>query len=269
MKNQTILITGASSGIGLEIAEYLSKKNYTVIGTSRKKIKPKTFPIYKLDICDDISVQNCISEVISEYGRIDVLINNAGIGLAGAIEDTTVEEAKMQFETNFFGTFRLIKEVLPIMRSQNKGLIINMSSIAGLIGIPYQGFYSASKFALEGLTESLRLEVLNYDISITNINPGDYNTSFTNNKKEISNISSTVHKTQYQKTKEKITNDELNGGNPIEIAYLVEKIIQIKGKPEVRYLSCDASVKFGVRLKYIIKSKSFEKQLLKEYLIKT
>ncbi|MGC8873617.1 MAG: SDR family NAD(P)-dependent oxidoreductase, partial [Chloroflexia bacterium] len=154
-----VLITGASSGIGLACARYLADRGYRVFGTSRhpEACPPEPFPMIQMDVCDDASVLRGVEAVRERAGRIDVLVNNAGIGYGGAIEDTSLEEAHRQFETNFFGALRLCRAVLPIMRAQGSGLIVNMSSIGGLIGLPFQGLYSATKFALEGMSEALRL----------------------------------------------------------------------------------------------------------------
>ena len=183
--DRIILITGASSGIGKSCAEYLSKKGFIVFGTSRNaSFPPKDiggkYPIMiKMDINDDDSIKNAIEYIIKEFGRIDVLINNAGYGIGGAIEDYTIEKVKEQFETNFFGQLRVCNSILPIMRNQQSGLIINISSIGGLLGLPFQGLYSATKFAIEGMTEALRMEVKEFGIKVVLVEPGDFKTSFT------------------------------------------------------------------------------------------
>lgn len=180
MKN--VLITGTSSGFGKATANHLSNIGYNVVGTSRNPLKTENnYKIVMLDLRDDESVQTAISEATQIMGSIDILINNAGYGLSGPIEETSIDEAKEQLEVNFWGMFRMTKAVLPDMRKQQKGLIINISSLAGLIGLPFQGFYSASKFAMEGFTEALRVEVKQFGIHVVNINPGDYHTSASQN----------------------------------------------------------------------------------------
>jgi NAD(P)-dependent dehydrogenase (short-subunit alcohol dehydrogenase family) len=183
--NRVILITGASSGFGSAIAKTLAARGYRVFGTLRA---PRTAPSdgytsLTLDVTQDESVRAAIAAVIRAVGRIDAVINNAGIGIAGAIEDTSPQEAQSQFDTNFFGLHRVCRAVLPHMRGQRAGTIINMSSLAGRIPLPFQGFYSATKFAIEAYTEALRMEVRPFGIRVSMIEPGDFATSFTANRR--------------------------------------------------------------------------------------
>ena len=182
--SRVILVTGASSGFGRAIALSLASKGHKVFATTRGAggALPGTTHVM-LDVTDDASVAGCVDAVISTAGRIDVLINNAGSGFAGAIEDTAIDEAEAQFDTNFFGLHRMCRAVLPRMREQRGGLIINMSSLAGQIAIPFQGFYSASKFAIEGYTEALRMEVRSFGVRVSMIEPGDFATAFTANRR--------------------------------------------------------------------------------------
>jgi len=155
------LVTGASSGIGRAIAHRLAADGLRVFGTSRKGSAADMgdAEMIPLDVCSDESVRACIDTVLQRAGRIDVLVSNAGYLLSGAVEEATIDEAKAQFETNFFGAFRVIKAVLPTMRAQGAGRVINVTSLAGVVPLPFWGFYNASKFALEGLTETLRYEL--------------------------------------------------------------------------------------------------------------
>jgi NAD(P)-dependent dehydrogenase (short-subunit alcohol dehydrogenase family) len=181
---KVVLVTGASSGLGFAIAKALAAKNYRVFGTTRTpRADSSGFATLTLDVTNDQSVTACVAEVVGIAGRIDALINNAGFGIAGAIEDTTPAEAQAQFETNFFGTHRLCRAVLPHLRTQRSGLIINMSSLAGRIPLPFQGFYSATKFAIEAYTEALRMEVRPFGIAVSMIEPGDFATAFTANRR--------------------------------------------------------------------------------------
>jgi NAD(P)-dependent dehydrogenase (short-subunit alcohol dehydrogenase family) len=182
---KVILVTGASSGFGYAIAKALAAKGYRVFGTARTPRAGASdgFTTLTLDVTQDESVAACIAEVIRVAGRIDAVINNAGVGIAGAIEDTTATEAQAQFQTNFFGTHRVCRAVLPHLREQRAGVIINMSSLAGRISVPFQGFYSATKFAIEAYTEALRMEVRPFGISVSMIEPGDFATSFTANRR--------------------------------------------------------------------------------------
>jgi NAD(P)-dependent dehydrogenase (short-subunit alcohol dehydrogenase family) len=185
---KVILVTGVSSGFGHAMATALVARSYRVFGTMRapRAGASEGFTTLTLDVTQDESVAACIAEVIRAAGRIDAVINNAGIGIAGAIEDTTAAEAQSQFETNFFGTHRVCRAVLPHLREQHAGVIINMSSLAGRIPLPFQAFYSATKFAIEAYTEALRMEVRPFGISVSMIEPGDFATSFTANRRMTS-----------------------------------------------------------------------------------
>jgi NAD(P)-dependent dehydrogenase (short-subunit alcohol dehydrogenase family) len=171
------LVTGASSGFGKAIASLLSRSGFDVFGTSRKAQEVADgVRMLMLDVTSDQSVHACVQEVLALAGRIDVLVNNAGTLTSGAIEEFSIEEAKSQFDTNFFGLARVTKEVLPIMRSQKEGQIINISSLGGLLPSPFEGFYIASKHAVEGYTETLRLEVKNLGIKVSLVEPGFFKT---------------------------------------------------------------------------------------------
>jgi short-subunit dehydrogenase len=174
--SQTVLVTGASSGIGRATARLLAERGFTVFGTARKPSPPDEgaksgVTMVALDVRSDESVRACVEQVVAKAGRLDVLVNNAGYSLTGAAEETSVEEAKAQLETNFFGAVRMVNAVLPGMRKAEAGKIINISSLAGSTAIPYSGFYSASKFALEGYSESLWYEVRPFGISVSLVEP--------------------------------------------------------------------------------------------------
>ena len=154
---QTVLITGASSGIGRATAQLLTERGFTVYGTARRpdRATPEQFRLLALDVRSDDSVRACVDQVLSQTGRLDVLFNNAGYALTGAAEETSLAEAKAQFETNFFGTVRMVNAVLPGMRKAGAGRIVNIGSLAGLTAIPFSAFYCATKFALEAYSEAL------------------------------------------------------------------------------------------------------------------
>jgi short-subunit dehydrogenase len=182
---KVVLITGASSGVGHSTARLLSQRGYKVFGTSRNPASAEPLPTVEmvaLDVRADDAVAACVNAVLSRAGRLDVLINNAGYELAGASEELSLEEAQAQFETNFFGVVRMVKAVLPFMRQQTHGPIINVSSLAGLTAIPFLGLYSASKFALEGYTEALRHEVKPFNVQVSLIEPAFLKTSMMNNR---------------------------------------------------------------------------------------
>jgi NAD(P)-dependent dehydrogenase (short-subunit alcohol dehydrogenase family) len=173
------LVTGATSGIGRAIAERLAADGLRVIGTARGDVAlPSRVERVTLDVGDAASVDRCMAEVLARTGRIDVLVNNAGYLQAGAVEEVSIDAAKAQFETNFFGAARMIQAVLPTMRAQKSGHIVNVTSLAGVVPLPFWGFYNASKFALEGLTETLRYEVRPFGIHVSAVEPGAIKTPF-------------------------------------------------------------------------------------------
>jgi short-subunit dehydrogenase len=237
--NKIILITGTTSGIGKAIAMHLHQLGYQVIGTYRTT--PKDYPFFQIQL--DITNLNSIKSVTQQLEKIDVLINNAGVGYFGAIEEFDIKNIRDEFETNFFGTVQMIQHTLPKMRTQGHGKIINISSMAGLIGMPFQGSYSASKHALEGFTASLRLEVKSFGIEVTNILPGDFKSEFTKNRKSIM-IENSVYERHLKQTLAKIEVDENNGSNPEKIAELVARLIQQK-RLKPRYL-------IGSRIEHIL-----------------
>jgi NAD(P)-dependent dehydrogenase (short-subunit alcohol dehydrogenase family) len=169
---QVALVTGSSSGIGAAIATALATNGYRVFGGSRRAQSPPGVEAIALDVCSDESVRACVDAILAQAGRLDVLVNNAGYMIAGAIEELTIDQAHSQFETNFFGTARTIAAALPQMRKQRSGKIVNISSLAGLVPVPFWGYYNASKFAVEGYSETLRAELKPLGISVSMVEPG-------------------------------------------------------------------------------------------------
>ena len=266
MSDKVILITGSSSGIGKVCAEYLSKKGHKIYGTSRRRSgKSEGYELIKMDVNDDTSVKEGINYIVQKEGRLDVVVNNAGMGIAGSVEDTSIEEFKFQFETNVFGVLRICNEILPEMRKQKSGYIVNIGSIAGLIGVPFQGAYSASKSALRSLTEVMRMEVKPFGIHTVLIEPGDFSTGFTGNriKTKRSQISS-VYSHRFKKGLESSEEDELKGSDPKEIAVLVDYIINHPA-PRFQYRVGPILERFAVHLRKFIPSKLFEKIIMKNY----
>ena len=193
-RKNVALVTGSSTGIGFETALLLARSGFHTYASMRNLEKSKNITeianieklplqVVQLDVNDDKSVKDAIGKIIAENGRIDVLVNNAGYGLFSPIEDVTLDQVKEQFETNFFGVVRVTKEALPIMRKQRKGTIVNVSSGAGRVGIPVYSAYVATKFALEGLSESMRYELKEFGINIVIIEPGVIKTNIVENLK--------------------------------------------------------------------------------------
>ena len=233
MQSQIILITGASSGFGKITSQMLSEQGHIVYGTSRKtsenmgKVK-----MLVVDVTNTSSIQQAIGQIISEQGRIDVLINNAGMGIGGALELATEREVDIQMSTNFFGVVNMCKAVLPYMRKARKGKIINISSIGGVMGIPYQGFYSASKFAVEGYSEALALEVHPFNVKVCLVEPGDFNTGFTDNR-NISELTrqDSDYGESFLNSLKIIEKEERNGCHPRKLGSSICKIVARKNPP--------------------------------------
>ena len=176
--SMVVLVTGSSSGIGRACCERLMKSSQSVYGASRTVMLATRWQQLVMDVTDDASVQSAVDELLRRERRIDVLIHSAGFGLVGPFEETTTEEALGQLNTNYFGAIRTIRSILPVMRAQKSGKIIVIGSIGGYIGLPYMSHYSASKFALDGLVDALRLEIAPFGVQVMAVHPGDVNTSF-------------------------------------------------------------------------------------------
>jgi NAD(P)-dependent dehydrogenase (short-subunit alcohol dehydrogenase family) len=233
---RVVLVTGASSGIGLACATHLARRGFRVYGTSRRAdAGSPDVTMLTADVTDDRSVEQAVATVLAREGRLDILVNNAGMGIAGPVESTSIEQAKGQFEVNFFGAFRVCRAVLPAMRRQRSGYIINIGSIGGILAIPYQSMYSASKFALEGLSEALRMEVRPFGIRVVIIEPGDHKTSLTENRQftEISGATD-PYSPSFEAALLKTAHDEQSGPGPEQIARLLHRIVNQR-HPRLRY----------------------------------
>jgi short-subunit dehydrogenase len=264
--SKIVLITGASSGIGKSIGEFLHQKGFTVYGTSRnpEKIANSLFPLLALDVRNVQSIQNTVSEIIQKSVRIDVVINNAGVGITGPLEEIPTVEIKNNFETNFFGPIEVIKTVLPQMRIQKSGLIINITSIAGYMGLPYRSIYSASKGALEIITESLRMEVKPFGIHITNVAPGDFATNIAAGRYHAPVIAGSDYQKNYQTVLDTMNDHVDSGNNPLEMAEAIYKIIQTPN-PKIHYKIGAFMQKFSIVLKRILPDKMYEKMVMNHY----
>jgi len=264
--SKVVLITGGSSGIGKSIGEFLHAKGFTVYGTSRnpEKVTNSVFPLISLDVRDVSSIKSAIAEVISQSGRIDVVINNAGVGITGPIEEIPSEEIKNNFETNLYGPIEVMKAVLPQMRNQKSGLIINITSIAGYMGLPYRGIYSASKGALELITEAMRMETKQFGISITNIAPGDFATNIAAGRYHAPVVKGSAYENVYGNTLNEMNTHVDSGSNPNEMAKAVYKIIQTPN-PKIHYKVGAFMQKFSIVLKRILPDAVYEKMLMNHY----
>jgi NAD(P)-dependent dehydrogenase (short-subunit alcohol dehydrogenase family) len=239
------LVTGSSSGIGFETALLLARAGFHTYASMRNLEKSKNIAeiasteklplqVVQLDVNDDRSVKDAVDKIVAEKERIDVLVNNAGYGLFSPIDDITLDQLKEQFETNFFGVVRITKEVLPIMRKQRKGTIVNVSSVGGRVGTPLNSAYIASKFALEGLSESMRYEMKEFGINIVIIEPGVIKTNF------VENVKSADVRSEYADLIERALKGfgrmfDNNSSSPKLVAEAILNAITSK-EPEIRYV---------------------------------
>lgn len=226
--NKVIVITGASSGIGHASAKMLQEQGNIVYNLSRRETPD--FKSIKTDITNIDEVKASIRTIIINEGRIDVLINNAGMGISGAIENTEISAVEKLFAVNFFGAFNVTKEVLPIMRNQKWGTIINISSAASKFPLPFQAFYSASKAAISSFSDALRLEVKPFNIKVCAIMPGDVKTDFTNSRVK-NKIDDPVYQSRINRSVSMMEKDEQSGMLPSEIAKKIIKVINKKNPP--------------------------------------
>ena len=259
MPNQrVVLISGASSGVGQSTARLFSQRGYEVFATSRNPASAANIAgveMLPLDVRADDSVRVCVETVVTRRGRLDVLINNAGYELAGALEELSLEEAKAQFETNFFGVVRMVNAVLPLMRRQKRGYLINVSSLAGLAAIPFLGIYSASKFALEGYTEALRHEVAPFNIQVSMTEAGFLRTPMMNNR-QVGAHRMTEYDPWYQRALNAIRASEENAPGPEVVANTLLEIVSSE-RPRLRYL-IGRQAKSVARLRRFLPAGMFE-----------
>lgn len=258
--DKIIFITGVSSGFGKEMANEAAKAGNTVIGTVRHKeqleevdaISPgKTFG-YLLDVNDHEKVNEVIKNVVDKFGKIDVLINNAGYGLMGAVEETSMEEARMQMETNFFGALAVTQAVLPFMRENKSGHIIQFSSIAGIISAPGLGLYNASKHALEGMSEALSLEVAPLGIKVTLVEPGPFRTKWAGGSMKFTDKSINDYAATAGKLRNTITGYSGDQpGDPVKGAQAVLEIIEAQNPPLRLFLGKVAVERVKAKIKML------------------
>jgi len=266
---RTVLITGASSGFGKAIAEALAARGDRVYGTTRQTVSPATASaqvrMLTMDVGDPATVDAAVARMITEAGRIDALINNAGFGIAGAIEDTSDAEAHAQFETNVFGLHRVCRAVLPQMRRQNSGRVINLSSLAGLVAVPYQAFYCASKHAIEAYTEALRMEMKPFGIHVSMIEPGDFATSFTDNRRMVTGCAEgSAHYNRCRTAVARMQEDERKFTNLTPVVKTVLAALA-SAQPALRYPVAVPMQRFLVALKPFLPQRLFEYLIMDNY----
>lgn len=257
----TIIITGSSTGIGFALAEYFGKKGHQVYGLSRKNTESEFFKTIPTDITDHSQIENAISEILKTEKSIDLLINNAGMGMVGAVEDSTQEEILKLFNLNLVGAVQMMSGVLPKMREQKSGKIINISSIGSEMGLPFRGFYSASKSALDKVTEAIRYEVSPWKIDVCTLHLGDIKTKIAENR--VKTKVSEPYKKTFEKVYSLMNSHVDDGSEPAEVAEYIEKLIA-KKTWKAHYYFGKFGQKIGVPLKWIL-PQNFYENLMKKY----
>lgn len=258
---KTIIITGTSSGIGFVLAEYFGKKGHRVYGLSRKRTESPHFRSIPTDITDNNAVQNAIAEVLKTEDRIHVLINNAGMGMVGAVEDSTKEDILKLFNLNLVGAVQMMSAVMPTMRENKSGQIINVSSIGSEMGLPFRGFYSASKSALDKVTEAMRYEVYPWNIEVCSLHLGDIKTNIAENR--VRTKVSAPYTSVFDKVYGLMNSHVGDGTEPLEVAEYTDRLLE-KKKWKAHYYFGKFGQKIGVPLKWILPQETYE-NLMKKY----
>jgi NAD(P)-dependent dehydrogenase (short-subunit alcohol dehydrogenase family) len=263
---QVVLITGGSTGIGRATGELLQSNGYTVVGTSRSpdRYTDHPFPLIQMDLHDARSIQRAVETVVSQYGTIDVLVNNAGKGIAGPIEETPLEEIRSVFETNLVGATAVLQSVLPVMRTQNKGKIINITSIAAYAGLPFRAAYSATKSALHMLTESLRLELKTSNIQCCTLAPGDVATNIAQGRYHVPVKENSPYLAIYGAARKDMDAHVDDGVSAKTVAISINRIVR-KNKLKPHYTVGPFLQRFSVYLKSYLPAKIYEFILSKFY----
>lgn len=249
-KDKVVIITGASSGIGKETAKCFMQKGFKVYGLSRRTFEEQGIISLSCDVTDSEQVKNVVNDIFEKEGRIDVLINNAGFGISGSVENQDMESIKRLFDVNFFGVVNVTKQVLPILRNQGGGKIINTGSVAGVIPLPFQSFYSSTKASLDIFSKALKMEVRPYNISVCNVLVGDTKTGFTQvREKSLTDIGSVYEKTSMRSVA-KMEKDEQHGKDPKSVSKVMLKLAKKKKMPATKIVG--ASYKFLLFLTKIL-----------------
>jgi len=252
-----VLVTGASAGIGQACADRLHAGGWTVVGASRRGTSSGGWEGLVMDVDADESVRAGVAGVLARHGRIDAVVASAGWGVAGAVEHTAVDEAKAQLETNFWGVTRVVQAVLPAMRAQGGGRLVLISSIGGIVAIPFQAFYSASKFALEGMAEALAYEVAPFKVAVTLVEPGNVRTDFTANRRMAAASGDDAYGEALARAVGVMERDEANGVAPEVVARAVGAVLAARNPPR-RVSVGRAGERVGILAKRLLPFRLFE-----------
>jgi NAD(P)-dependent dehydrogenase (short-subunit alcohol dehydrogenase family) len=264
-----ILVTGASSGIGKSVAAELIKAGHRVFGTSRNietGIRMEGVEFIRMDVTSEADVQDAVQHVLQSAGRIDAVVNNAGLGMVGPVDSTTDQEAREIFDTNVFGVLNVCRHVIPFMREQKFGYIINITSLAGQMGLPFRGIYSASKFAVEGFTESMSQEVMQFGIRVVMIEPGDFRTGINENRKVSAHVDP-AYGGQSDDVLRQICEEVANAPTPEAIGKRIVAILRDE-RPFLRYRVANLMQRFSLTLMRTLPGRWFEYLVMRHYRMK-
>jgi len=253
-----LLVTGASSGIGQACADRMQQQGWRVIGASRRATDIGEWRPMRMDVDSDTSVAAGFNVLLEEEGRLDAVVACAGWGLAGPVEQTSIAEARDQFETNFWGAVRVVQHALPAMRRQGRGRIVLISSIGGVLGIPFQAFYSASKFAMEGFGEALAYEVEPFNITVTLVEPGNVRTAFTEYRRTTTTSGDDPYAAAAAKAVGRMATDEANGVPADDVAVVIQRVLEAK-RPPRRVSVGKLDERIGIAGKRILPHRLFER----------
>ncbi len=265
MPSKVALVTGASSGIGAAVAELLAQRSYTVYGLSRRPCAIPGVRSLPADITQPETLRSAIGQLIAEQGRLDVVVHSAGIGGAAPVEQMPPEEARRIMETNFFGAFNVAQATVPHLRQSPSAYLVMISSIAGLLGVPYHGIYSASKFALEGLVESLRLELRPTSVQVVSVCPGDTRTAIQEGQYRMDpGQALPPYRAAYEKANTAMKENVEKGQPAHLVAEQIYRVLQLENT-RVRYPLGDFVQKASTYAKRLLPSRQFEKILATYY----
>lgn len=263
-----ILITGASMGIGRSTANHLTALGHRVYGTSRQVfVEQVPFETLIMDVTDEESVRQAVATIVAREGQLDVLINNAGLGIVAALEEVPDKIARQIFDTNVWGVLRTCRAVLPAMRQQRHGLIINVSSIAGMMGLPCRGIYSASKAAVEMITETLSIETRAFGVRVCSVLPGDVKTNINQNRLVVHSTELSPYRALVERMNAQVNAEVSAAAEPLYIAKAIEKILTTP-TPNIHYVAGPPFQKLAIWLKSRLPSRLFERILFYYYGIK-
>lgn len=264
-KQQIVWVTGASRGIGYAIASHLAASGFAVVACARTlpgNLPANAWPL-TLDVTDEAAVEMVREKILQRYGRIDALVNAAGVGMIGAVEDTTDIEARKVFDTNFFGALTTCRHAAAVMRQQGHGKIINITSLAAQMALPFRGVYCASKFAVEGFSESLSQELRGSGVSVVLVEPGDVRTEINHHRLLASKVSPQL-KVDHDRIHQQVNREVEEGIDPMLIAQNVCDILKVR-HPRLRYRVAPAMAQWAYRLMRLLPDRYFERLVMRHY----